>query len=74
LSQYREEDLVYLDESGMDNREDYGYEWNEKGQRFYSLKSGKRSIRASIMSGLWQGKLIAPLTFEGSCNRKGFEK
>ncbi len=58
----------------MDNREDYGYGWNLKGKRFYDLKSGKRSLRVSIMSGLCQGKLIAPLTFEGSCNRAVFEK
>lgn len=57
----------------MDNREDYGYGWNEKGKRFYDLKSGKRSLRVSIISGLCQGKLIAPLTFEGSCNRSVFE-
>jgi hypothetical protein len=24
----------------MDNREDYDYGWNEKGQRFHALKSG----------------------------------
>lgn len=57
----------------MDNRDDYGYGWNERGSRFYDLKSGKRSIRVSIMSGLCQGKLGAPLTFEGSCNRQVFE-
>lgn len=61
------EDLVYVDESGIDNREDYGYGWNQKGQRYYDLKSGKRSVRVSIISGLCQGRLIAPLTFEGSC-------
>jgi len=22
----------------MDNREDYGYGWNERGKRFYDLK------------------------------------
>lgn len=38
------------------------------------MKSGKRSVRVSIMSGLYQGKLIAPLTFEGCCNRTIFEK
>lgn len=65
---------VYVDESGIDNREDYGYGWNEKGQRFYDLKSGKRSIRVSIISGLNQGKLIAPLTLEGACNRSVFEQ
>ncbi len=58
----------------IDNREDYGYGWNEKGKRFYDLKSGKRSLRVSIMSGLCEGKLIAPLTFEGSCNRDVFQK
>lgn len=44
------------------------------GQRFHDLKSGKRSIRVSIVSALCQGKLIAPLTFVGSCNRLLFEK
>jgi len=42
---------------------------NQKGERFYALKSGKRSLRISRISALYQGKLIAPLTFEGSCNR-----
>lgn len=74
ISQTLPENLVYIDESGMDNREDYGYGWNERGKRFYDLKSGKRSLRVSILSGLCQGKLIAPLTFEGSCNRLIFEK
>ena len=74
ISKKKKEQLVYIDESGIDNREDYGYGWNEKGQRFYDLKSGKRSLRVSIMSGLCHGELIAPLTFEGSCNRQVFEK
>lgn len=63
-----------MDESGIDNREDYSYGWNEFGKRFYDLKSGKRSIRVSIVSALCQGKLVAPLTFEGACNRQLFEK
>ena len=74
ISQKKIEELVYVDESGIDNREDYGYGWNEKGKRFSDLKSGKRSIRVSIISGLCQGKLIAPLTFVGSCNRSVFEQ
>lgn len=74
ISQKKNEDLVYLDESGLDNREDYGYGWNEKGKRFYDFKSGRRSIRVSIISACCQGKLIAPLTFEGSCNRLVFEQ
>lgn len=74
IQKKKKEQLVYVDESGIDNREDYGYGWNEKGKRFYDLKSGKRSLRVSILSGLCQGKLIVPLTFEGSCNRQIFEK
>lgn len=31
-------------------------------------------MRVSIIAALSQGKLIAPLTFEGSCNRIVFEK
>lgn len=41
---------------------------------FTLLKSGKRSCRVSMISALCQGKLIAPLTFVGSCNRVVFEK
>ncbi len=74
IIQKKPEELVYIDEAGMDNREDYGYGWSPKGIRFHDLKSGKRSVRVSIISALCQGKLVAPLTFEGSCNHLVFEK
>lgn len=38
------------------------------GKRFHDSKSGKRSIRVSIVGALCQGQLIAPLTFDGSRN------
>lgn len=34
--------IVYADEAGMDDRDDYAYGWNQRGQRFYALKSGRR--------------------------------
>lgn len=74
ISNKKPEERVYIDESGIDNQDDYSYGWNEKGQRFYALKSGKRSIRVSIIIGLCQGKLLAPFTFEGTCNRAVFEQ
>ena len=46
----------------------------EKGERFFAFKEGKRSARVSIIAAFNQEKLIAPLTFEGSCNRVIFEK
>lgn len=33
--------LVYVDESGIDNRDSYDYGWNEKGERFLPLKKEK---------------------------------
>jgi hypothetical protein len=37
LANWASEMVVYVDEAGMDNREDYSYGWNEKGQRFHAL-------------------------------------
>lgn len=57
----------------MDNREDYGYGWNEKGQRFHALKSGRRQGRVNMIAALSNQRLIAPFTVEGACNRTVFE-
>jgi transposase len=43
------------------------------GERFYALKSGKRTERVSWIAALREGCLFAPMTFEGSCNRSLFE-
>lgn len=52
---------------------DYAYGYCEIGQRFHALKSGKRSQRVSWIAALKQGKIFAPMTFVGSCNRDLFE-
>lgn len=64
---------VYVDEAGMDNREDYPYGYCEIGQRFYALKGGKRTERVSWIAALKQATLFAPMTFTGCCNRDLFE-
>ncbi len=56
--------LVYIDESGIDNTEDYPYGYCQKGQRFYALKSGKKTQRISMIAALSERKIVAPLTFE----------
>ena len=61
--------IVYVDEAGIDNREEYPYGYCEIGERFHALKSGKRTHRVSWIAALKQGKLFAPMTFDGSCNR-----
>jgi hypothetical protein len=78
---------VYVDEAGIDNRDEYAYGYCEIAQRLRALKSGKRTERVSWIAALkrrWpeeelcpahfaQGKLFAPMTFAGSCNRDLFE-
>jgi len=71
---YKPEEIVYIDEAGMDNRENYSYGWNQRGQRFYEFKSGRRQGRINtIARGFCNGQLLAPFTVEGSCNRTVFE-
>lgn len=66
-------DLVYVDEAGMDNRDDYGYGYSPKGERLYDLKSGNRSGRVNMVAAWCNKQLLAPFTIEGSCNRNVLE-
>ncbi|MEA5449734.1 IS630 family transposase [Leptolyngbya sp. CCNP1308] len=65
--------LVYVDESGMDERDAYGYGYAPAGERCYDLKSGRRSGRVNMIAGYRGHQLIAPFTVEGACNRTVFE-
>jgi transposase len=60
--------VVYVDEAGVDDTEDYPYGWNERGQRFDALKLGHRTRRISMIAGWCKGQVLAPMTFEGTCN------
>ena len=68
LQAYLPEQLVYVDEAGVDDTEDYAYGWCEQSQRFYALKLGHRTRRISMIAGWCQRRILAPLTFEGYCN------
>jgi transposase len=65
--------LVYVDESGMDERDDYGYGYSQAGERCFGLKSGRRQGRINMIAGYRNAHLIAPFTVEGACNRSVFE-
>ena len=41
---------VYVDEAGMDNRDEYGYGWNSRGERFHALKTGRRAGRVNMIA------------------------
>lgn len=57
----------------MDNREDYGYGWCQRGQRFEALKTGRRGGRVNMIAAYCEQQLLAPFTVEGGCNRVVFE-
>lgn len=65
--------LVYVDESGMDERDVYDYGYAPAGERVHGLKSGTRQGRVNMIAGYRNGQMIAPFTVEGSCNRSVFE-
>lgn len=44
-----------------------------KGERCQALRAGKRTERVSWLAALKSGKILAPLTFQGSCNKNLFE-
>ena len=73
LATFKPEQIVYVDESGMDSRDDYAYGWNEQGQRFYAFKSGRRPGRVNMSAALCQQQLMAPFTVLGACHRTVFE-
>ena len=66
--------LIYLDQSGMDQRSmNYDYGYSKAGERVHDLKSGRRTGRINLMAGYRGEKLIAPFMFRGGCNRDLFE-
>lgn len=68
LRSYAPEQIVYIDEAGVDNTEDYAYGWCAQSERFYALKLGHRTCRISMIAGWCNQSVLAPMTFEGYCN------
>ena len=60
--------VFYLDECGVDHRLYREYGRAPRGERIYQAVAGKRRERTSIIAASQQGKLVAPLVFQGSCN------
>jgi len=57
----------------MDSRDQYSYGWNERGERFHSLKTGRRAGRVNMIAAWCAQQLLAPFTVDGACNRVVFE-
>ncbi|MBD0392205.1 IS630 family transposase [Wolbachia endosymbiont of Pentalonia nigronervosa] len=73
VAEIKEENLVFIDESGIDDNEFYAYGWAPKGKRLFAEKHAFKKKRISIIGALNDGKVGAPCAFEGYCNSELFE-
>ena len=70
-----QESLVFMDESGMQERDAVRPRgWGVKGESLLDKKMGKRSPRTNAISAYCNEKVLAPCTYFGTCNREFFEK
>lgn len=65
--------LVFLDESGIEDNACLEYGWSLKGLRCYGIRAYQHKRRVSMIAGLCQKEIIAPMIFEGTCNKEVFE-
>jgi transposase len=73
LKSIDQENLVYLDESGIEDNACPINGWSVKGSRCYDKKVYQHKRRVSMIAGLCNKKIIAPLIFEGTCDSAVFE-
>ena len=63
----------YLAECGGDHRRHREFGRAPRGQRIYEAVAGKRRERTSLIGTFRDGKLVAPLAFQGRCNTEVVE-
>ena len=73
IKEKNQKEIVYLDESGINDNETNPHAWGKKGMRIYGVKNAERKRRLSIIASLNENYLQAPFVFEGSCDRQVFE-
>ena len=72
ISLSRKENLVYVDESGIDRVDYKNRGWGKKGEVLIGKTSGKHYYRTNIVAAQCGKKILAPMTFKGTCNTKLF--
>jgi hypothetical protein len=65
--------LVYVDETGIDQCLYREYARAPRGQKVYTKISGRKFKRTNIVSGICQGKWVAPLEYSGTTDCVLFE-
>ncbi|MCC5899968.1 MAG: transposase [Phormidium sp. BM_Day4_Bin.17] len=68
LRRIAKERIVYVDESGFDDRLDPPYGYCHRSQRFRAQKLGHPGKRVSAISAWREGEVLAPMIVEGYTN------
>ena len=68
IKNIKKENLVYLDESGIEDNACGLNGWSTIGYRCYDERRFRHSIRVSMITALNNGKIIAPAIFNGYCD------
>ena len=73
ISAYPMEKIAYVDECGIDTYlfREYGYA--ARGQKVFSRISGRRYKRCGIVAAQMNGRILAPLQYDGTMDRSLFE-
>ena len=72
ISKYSKEQLVYIDESGIDHYLHYPWGYGLRGEKVHGEISGRRYDRESFIAGKVGNNIIAPMCFKGTCNTELF--
>ena len=73
LSKIAPGNIVYSDETGIDDNEVRKTGWSKKGKRCYAQKKAERTTRYNIAAAYNQNKLFAPFLFEGYSNSMSYK-
>lgn len=65
---YRKDQLVYVDESGIDKFLHKAYGWAKRGKVVYGEVCGRRYQRESFVAAKCGSKILAPFCYKGTCN------
>lgn len=73
IAGYSEEDLVYLDESGIHEFLYNPYGRAPRGTQVFTDVKGSQYQRCNMIAAWCNTQIVAPMVFQGSCDRNVFE-
>ena len=67
IASFSKENLVYVDESGIDSYVHQSFGWAKRGTKVFGEVSGKRYARESFVAAKCGSEILAPFCFKGTC-------